>query len=40
MYTLPNRLVTEHHSYAEVAKRVPGAVLCLLSALVFLSFMR
>jgi len=35
MYTLPNRLVTEHHSYAEVAKRVPGAVLCLLSALAF-----
>ena len=35
MYTLPNRLVTEHHSYAEVAKRLPGAVLCLLSALAF-----
>jgi predicted transcriptional regulator of viral defense system len=35
MYTLPNYPVTEHHSYAEVAKRVPGAVLCLLSALAF-----
>ena len=35
MYTLPNAPVTEHHSYAEVAKRVPEAVLCLLSALAF-----
>ena len=35
MYTLPNYPATEHHSYAEVAKRVPGAVLCLLSALAF-----
>jgi len=35
IYTLPNAAVTERHSYAEVAKRVPEAVLCLLSALVF-----
>jgi predicted transcriptional regulator of viral defense system len=35
IYTLPDAAFTEHHSYAEVAKRVPEAVLCLLSALVF-----
>jgi predicted transcriptional regulator of viral defense system len=35
MYTLPDAAITERHSYAEVAKRVPEAVLCLLSALVF-----
>ncbi len=35
IYTLPDAAVTERHSYAEVAKRVPGAVLCLLSALAF-----
>jgi predicted transcriptional regulator of viral defense system len=35
IYTLPDAAVTEHHSYAEVAKRVPEAVLCLLSALAF-----
>ena len=35
IYTLPDATVTEHHSYAEVAKRVPEAVICLLSALVF-----
>ena len=28
IYTLPDAAVTEHHSYAEVAKRVPEA--CLL----------
>jgi predicted transcriptional regulator of viral defense system len=27
--------VTEHHSYAEVAKRVPKAAICLLSDLAF-----
>ncbi len=27
--------MTEHHSYAEVTKRVPQATVCLLSALVF-----
>jgi predicted transcriptional regulator of viral defense system len=27
--------VTEHHSYAEITKRVPQATVCLLSALVF-----
>ena len=35
IYTLPDAAITEHHSYAEVAKRVPEAVICLLSALVF-----
>src|ERR1700733_535758 len=35
IYTLPDANVTERHSYAEVAKRVPEAVLCLLSALAF-----
>jgi predicted transcriptional regulator of viral defense system len=35
IYALPNAAVTERHSYAEVAKRVPEAVLCLLSALAF-----
>ena len=33
IYTLPDANVTERHSYAEVAKRVPEAVICLLSAL-------
>jgi predicted transcriptional regulator of viral defense system len=35
IYTLPDADVTEHHSYAEVAKRVPQATVCLLSALAF-----
>jgi len=35
IYTLPSATVTERHSYAEVAKRVPEAVICLLSALTF-----
>ena len=35
IYTLPDASVTERHSYAEMAKRVPEAVLCLLSALAF-----
>jgi predicted transcriptional regulator of viral defense system len=35
VYTLPNPNVTEHHSYAEVAKRVADATICLLSALAF-----
>lgn len=35
VYTLPNAAITEKHSYAEIAKRVPGAVLCLLTALAF-----
>jgi predicted transcriptional regulator of viral defense system len=35
IYTLPDANITERHSYAEVAKRVPEAVLCLLSALAF-----
>ena len=35
IYTLPDAAVTERHSYAEVAKRVPEAILCLFSALAF-----
>ena len=35
IYSLPDAAVTERHTYAEVAKRVPEAVLCLLSALAF-----
>ena len=35
IYTLPDAPITEHHSLAEVAKRVPEAVICLLSALAF-----
>ena len=35
IYTVADTNVTEHHSYAEVAKRVPKAAICLLSALAF-----
>ncbi|MGO9862188.1 MAG: type IV toxin-antitoxin system AbiEi family antitoxin domain-containing protein [Terriglobales bacterium] len=35
IYTLPDADVTEHHSFAEVTKRVPEATVCLLSALAF-----
>jgi predicted transcriptional regulator of viral defense system len=35
IYTLPDAEVTERHSYAEVAKRVPEGILCLLSSLAF-----
>jgi len=35
IYTLQDANVTERHSYAEVAKRMPEAVICLLSALAF-----
>ena len=35
LYSLPDAAVTERHSYAEVARRVPGSVFCLLSALAF-----
>jgi len=35
IYTLPDADVTERHAYAEVAKRVPKAAICLLSALAF-----
>jgi predicted transcriptional regulator of viral defense system len=33
LYGLPDAEETEHHSLAQVSKRVPGAVICLLSAL-------
>jgi predicted transcriptional regulator of viral defense system len=35
IYALPDADVTEHHSYAQVTKRVPEATVCLLSALAF-----
>src|SRR5216117_3375243 len=33
LYALPNAEITEHHSLAEVAARVPLGVVCLLTAL-------
>ena len=35
LYTLADAEITEHHSLAEAARRVPSAVVCLLSALRF-----
>jgi predicted transcriptional regulator of viral defense system len=35
LYTLAGAPVTEHHTLAEAAKRVPHGVVCLLSALSF-----
>jgi len=35
LYTLPGVRITEHHTFAEAAKRVPNGILCLLSALSF-----
>ncbi len=35
LYTLPNAFVSEHYSLAEVSKRIPHGVICLLSALRF-----
>jgi predicted transcriptional regulator of viral defense system len=35
LYSLPDAAITERHSYAEVGRRVPGGVFCLLSALEF-----
>jgi predicted transcriptional regulator of viral defense system len=35
LYSLPDAAITERHSYAEVARRSPGSVFCLLSALAF-----
>jgi predicted transcriptional regulator of viral defense system len=35
IYTLPDANVTERHSYAQVAKRFPEGIICLLSALAF-----
>ncbi len=35
LYILPDSKVTEHHALAEVCKRVPEGVICLLSALRF-----
>jgi predicted transcriptional regulator of viral defense system len=35
LYTLPDAPVTEHSTLAEVAKRVPNSIVCLISALSF-----
>lgn len=35
LYRLPNSPVTEHHNFAQVARRVSQGVVCLLSALAF-----
>jgi len=35
IYMLPDAEITEHHTLAEVGKRLPGGVICLLSALRF-----
>ena len=35
LYALPDREITEHHDLALVARRLPDAVVCLLSALRF-----
>jgi predicted transcriptional regulator of viral defense system len=35
LYRMADAPITEHYSLAEVAKRLPGATVCLLSALVF-----
>src|SRR6185369_91646 len=35
LYYLPTARMTEHHSLAEAAKRIPRGVICLLSALRF-----
>ncbi len=35
LYSLPGAVLTERHSLAEAARQVPGAVVCLLSALRF-----
>jgi predicted transcriptional regulator of viral defense system len=35
LYCLPDASLTEHHTFAEAARRVPHGVICLLSALSF-----
>lgn len=35
LYRLPGADITEHHTLAETAKRIPNGVICLLSALRF-----
>lgn len=35
LYTLPGAVLTERHSLAEACRRVPGGILCLLTALRF-----
>ncbi len=35
LYRLPEAEITEHHSLAEVAKRMPKGVICLLTAMRF-----
>lgn len=38
LYTLPDSDITEHFTVAQVCKRVPDGVVCLLSALAFHNF--
>lgn len=33
LYSLPKTDITEHHALAEIGRRTPGAVVCLLTAL-------
>lgn len=35
LYTLPDIHITENHTFAEAAKRIPNGIICLLSALSF-----
>ena len=35
LYSLPNSLGTEYSTIAEIAKRIPHAVICLVSALIY-----
>jgi len=35
LYTLPDAEITENHTLAEIGKRVPNGIICLLSALRF-----
>ena len=35
LYMIPDASITEHHTFAEAARRVPHGVVCLLSALRF-----
>ena len=38
LYTLPDNMLIEHRSLAEVCKLVPSGIICLLSALQFHGF--
>ncbi|MFT3783663.1 MAG: AbiEi antitoxin N-terminal domain-containing protein [Nibricoccus sp.] len=38
LYTVPGAQTTEKHHFVQVARRVPNAVICLMSALIFHQF--